>query len=220
MNKKYNCGLLHYGSLYRNTINKDYNIIDGPMINVRLSGYAFMDTPKERLTRNFHPLGNLINSSIILFTTTNISNAIKIILHREYYNCDDIEPMCFLKRKEDNTFDIKIPFYNSYLSIHEVYINVVKKLFYELIQYSKTYDLDYIFFISYSHRIDLLHIDNNICEKTFNEQLIKLFSYNSQHLYYNTRKYLTSCDPKTYTKIEKLIMNTEYYNINNHSYVS
>lgn len=211
MNKKYRCGLLYYGSIYKDTIHNNFNIIDGPIINVRLSGYAFINKPNEKLTRNFHPLGMPIKSSIILFGTYNIENAIKIILKREYYKEDDSEPICFLKRKKNNKYSIKIPYYDTYINIYDKYIECVTKLYNELIEYSKEYDLDYIFFISYNHNLDLLNINNNLDNELFNIEIQKLFLVYPKHLYINTCNYLLMCNPNTYSYFDRFLLNNNIF---------
>jgi len=197
----YNCGLLYYGSIYNNLKNKNCNIVEGPMINIKLSGLAFQNSNKQKLTRNFHPLGNPIKSSILLFTTNNVKETMEIILHREYYYKDDDEPLCYLKKK-NNGYSLKIPYYDTYLDINDNYLLYINKLYNNLILYSKKYNLDYIFFISYSHNH---YIDSNLSNILFNNKIIKLLS-KSKCLYYNTYKYLLKCDPKTYSSLEKSII--------------
>ena len=203
--KLYKIGYLFYGSIFA-----DFNsnhIIDGPFIPVRLSGVAFPKTETIKLTRNLHPKGHPTKSSIYIKSTSNIKSTINNLSYREYYDNFDQEPICYFKRKPNNKSVLKIPFYNSYIDISDVYQKMVSYLYLELNKISNSYDLDYIFFISYDHRIDLLGIDHKLSEQEFNKKLLKLIYLNlDDKLIINTQKYLKLCDKSTYTWIEHFII--------------
>jgi hypothetical protein len=206
--KLYKIGYLFYGSIFSDIDPNE--IIDGPFIPVRLSGIAFPNTKNIKLTRNLHPKGNPIKSSIYIKSTSNIKSTINNLSYREYYENFDQEPICYFKRKPNNKSVLKIPFYNSYIDISDVYQKMVSYLYLELNKISNNYNLDYIFFISYDHRIDLLGIDHKLSEKEFNKKLLKLIVLNlgtkSNKFNANTKKYLKLCDKSTYTWIEHFII--------------
>ncbi len=205
--KLYRIGYLFYGSIFSDFINKQNQIIDGPIIPIRLSGIAFPNTHKVKLTRNLHPKGTPIKSSIYIKKTPNIKTSISNLSYREYYENYDQEPICYFKRKPFNKSVLKIPFYDSYIHISESYIQMINHIYSELDKISDKYDLDYIFFISYNHRIDMLDIDHKLSETEFNNQLVKLiYSNSNDKLITNTKKYLKLCDESTYTWIEQLIV--------------
>jgi hypothetical protein len=214
--KKYNIGFLYYGSIYANinTNSKnihpnDFQIIDGPLIPVKLSGVAFINTSEMKLTRNLHPTGQLIKSSVVIFRTSNIKSVIKEISKREYYTKSDIEPICYLKRKSDNRCVLKIPYFCSYDNILCEYSKMTKYLNQTLGDFSIKYDLDYIFFVSYDHRVDVLNIDHTLKKTNYFDQIKKKFTNMTKDniIVKNTKKYLKLCDPSTYTDIEKFIIN-------------
>jgi len=205
-NKKlYKIGYLFYGSIFADFDSNQ--IIDGPLVPVRLSGVAFPKTETIKLTRNLHPKGYPTKSSIYIKSTSNIKSTINKLSYREYYDNFDQEPICYFKRKPNNKSVLKIPFYNSYIDISDVYQKMVSYLYLELNNISNSYNLDYIFFVSYDHRIDLLGIDHKLSEKEFNKKLLKLIYLNlNDKLIINTQKYLKLCDKSTYTWIEHFII--------------
>lgn len=170
--KTYRIAYLFYGSIYADFVSKKCKIIDGPNIPVRLSGIAFTDSNNIRLTRNLHPLGSLTKSFLFIMETSNIEDSISNLLDREYYLNYDQEPLCYYKRKPNNKSSLKIPFYNSYNKILKQYINMIRYLNSELESVSNKYDLDYIFFISYDHRINLLGVDHLLGTKEFEKKII------------------------------------------------
>lgn len=202
----YKIGYLYYGSLYSDNKLND-NIKNGPKIPVRLSGLAFPTKSNIRLTRNLHPLGNLIKSSILINYTDDILETIKKLSNREYYDLDDFEPICYYKLKKDKRGILKIPFFDSYKDIITDYANMIKYLDYKLNKCAKKYELDYIFFISYDHRSNLLNVNHKLENEYFNNELINLILNKSNNqLINNTKKYLKLCDPDTYTLIDYLIL--------------
>lgn len=211
MNKKYNCGLLYYGSIYNDTIDNNLNIIEGPVLNIRLAGLSHINTPKEKLARIIDPNGYPVKSSIILFNTDNLKKTFQIILKREYYKGDDNGPLCYLK-KNNNEYSINISYYESNY-IKEFNKDNIKKLLIDLKEYSKKFNLDYIFFINYSNNIKLLNIDNNLDNYNYNKELIKLF-ISSKHLFKNTIQYLFKCDPNTYSSFDRFLIRHYYFIIN------
>jgi len=201
----YKIGYLFYGSIYSDFNPKD--IIDGPILPIRLSGLAFPNTNKIRLTRNLHPNGTPTKSSICIRSTSNIKKTISDLSTREFYDNYDQEPICYFKRKPQKRSVLKIPFYDAYIDILSSYNSMLKHIYSELSYFSEKYDLDYIFFISYNHRIDLLNIDHHLSEKVFNKRLLKLIYMNLDNvLISNTKTYLKLCDKSTYTWIEHLIV--------------
>jgi hypothetical protein len=205
--KTYRIAYLVYGSIYADLVSKKCQIINGPNIPVRLSGVAFTNSNNIRLTRNLHPLGTFTRSFLFIMETSNVEESISNLLDREYYDNYDQEPLCYFKRKPNNKSILKIPFYNSYNNILKQYAHMIKYLDSELEKLSNKYDLDYIFFISYDHRIDLLGVDHLLGKKEFENKLFKLIFKNQKHdLIYNTKKYLKLCNEKTYTWIEHFIV--------------
>jgi hypothetical protein len=201
----YKIGYLFYGSIFSD-FNKN-DIIDGPILPIRLSGLAFPNTNKIRLTRNLHPNGTPTRSSICIRSTFDIKKTISDLSNREYYDNYDQEPICYFKRKPRKRSVLKIPFYDSYIDILSSYNFMLKHIYYELSYFSEKYNLDYIFFISYNHRIDLLNIDHRLSDKVFNKQLLKLIYNNLDNiLISNTKTYLKLCDKSTYTWLEHLIV--------------
>ncbi len=204
--KVYRIGYLFYGSIFSDFDKND--IIDGPYLPVRLSGVAFPNTDNIKLTRNLHPMGHPIKSSIYIKTTPNIKKTITDLSYREYYDNFDQEPICYFKRKPNNKSVLKIPFYDSYIQISDSYQKMINNIYLELNKVANQHNLDYIFFISYNHRIDLLNIDHTLSEAEFNKKLLKFIYLNKKDkLITNTKKYLQLCDNSTYSQTEHLIIN-------------
>jgi hypothetical protein len=106
-NKKlYKIGYLFYGSIFADFDSNQ--IIDGPLVPVRLSGVAFPKTETIKLTRNLHPKGYPTKSSIYIKSTSNIKSTINKLSYREYYDNFDQEPICYFKRKPNNKSVLKM----------------------------------------------------------------------------------------------------------------
>ena len=202
-------GILYYGSLYNDFfLNKKFEIVKGPKVKVRLSGIAFEDTDKIRLTRNINPYGDLINTNIILLNITSINELIDKLKKREYYKHNDIEPIAYIKKKENSTndFTLHMPIFN----YTNEYLDNIKYMYITLKKYCIKYNCKYILFISYIDRISIYNIKNNLSSIEYEKKIIKLLSQNnttSKILLQNTNKYLLKCDPNSYTKTDKLILN-------------
>jgi hypothetical protein len=194
-------GILYYGSLYDDYFHKNLNIIQGPQIKVRLSSFN-NNNNKINLTRNLSHYGEYIQSSIMITEINNINQFILSLSKREFYcNNNDFEPICYIKKKDNNNFSLKMPIYdNNYR-----YYGMVYKLYEELKKYCIKYNLNYIFFISYIDRIQIFNIDNTLSTSEYNKALIKLIN-KDKNLAKNTKIYLLKCDPNTYTSIDKYII--------------
>jgi hypothetical protein len=217
MSEKYNVGFLYYGSIYANIYinshnikSNDFQIVDGPFVPVKLSGLAFIDTLHVKLTRNLHPTGELIKSSIVIFKTFNIKSVVKEIAKREYYTKSDMEPICYLKKKTNNRCVLKIPYFCSYDKIFVKYGQMIKYLNQTLGEFAIKNNLDYIFFVSYDHRVDVLNIDHTLTNLDYFDQMKIIFNQSdnqpNNQLILNTQNYLKFCDWSTYTDIEKYIL--------------
>jgi len=197
-------GILYYGALHKYFKNKE-NIVNGPLINVRLSGVSFIANPNEiRLVRNISPYAPLIKSKIIILNVSNINTIITKICKKEYYTVGDIEPLSYLKKKTNGNYSFKMPIYEN----SKKYYEMVNYLYDKLIIYSKKYNLDYIIFISYIDRTENYNILNNISIKKFDKEIIKLLSNpNNKIMLENTKKYLLKCNPDSLSMTDKLILN-------------
>ena len=102
---------------------------------------------------------------------------------------------------------LKIPFFDSYNDIIADYANMIKYLDNKLNKYAIKYELDYIFFISYDHRSNLLNVNHKLENEYFNNELMNLIlNKSNSQIINNTKKYLKLCDPSTYTLIDYLIL--------------
>ena len=213
---KYNIGLLNYGSIYydhtyldleKDTDNKILSF-KGPHVPVRLSGLAFpSDYDNIKLTRNLHPLGDFIKSTIYIFKTNDIGTAIKQLSKREYYDSDDIEPICYYKMKSSNNNVLKLPIYTSNIKLLKNYNYMNIYLDHVLNKYCKKLNLDYILFVSYDHRTNFLNINHTLKSKDYYTQLKKYFNKTpNKEIIQNTQNYLNMCDPLTLTDIEFFIL--------------
>lgn len=217
---KYNIGLLNYGSIFydhryldllKNSDNTIYNI-QGPFVPIRLSGLAFpSDENNIKLTRNLHPLGEFIRSTIYIFKTNDIGQAIKQLSKREYYDSDDIEPICYYKMKSSNNNVLKLPIYTSNIKLLKNYNYMNIYLDHVLNKYCKKLNLDYILFISYDHRINLLNIDHTFNSIKYQTQLKEYFNNTlNKTIILNTQAYLKMCDPNTLSDIEIYILSITF----------
>ena len=213
---KYNIGLLNYGSIFYDhkfldlKYNNDNTIftIQGPFVPVRLSGLAFLsDLNNVKLTRNLHPLGEFIESTIYIFKTNDIGTAIKQLSKREYYDSDDIEPICYYKMKPSNNNVLKLPIYTSNMKLLKNYNYMNIYLDHVLNKYCKKLNLDYILFVSYDHRTNFLNIDHTLNSLKYHKQLKKYFNQTpNKEIIQNTQSYLKMCNPLTLTDIEIFIL--------------
>uniref|UniRef100_A0A6C0ECC5 Uncharacterized protein n=1 Tax=viral metagenome TaxID=1070528 RepID=A0A6C0ECC5_9ZZZZ len=133
-----------------------------------------------------------------------INSIISELKKRKFYYNNDNEPICYIKKKNNNKFILKF----SISEYNDEYINNIKYLYNKLKIYCNKYNCKYILFISYIDRIYLYNIKNNLSLNIYNDKIIKLlYKLENKILLKNTKSYLLKCDPLTLTELEKNIIN-------------